>query len=434
MNHFLIYALITIVSLVFFSLIFLWTKYYNIKSLYRINEKNLEELESELNSLRNEKENLLKENERLSTSLKMHEEYKEESFKNSKSILYDLSNSMVNQLIDVHKKEVNEARKHSEEKISQTTETFNSELRKVSELVGSLNKEVEQSKNLVDNLKNALLSPSSSGMMAEITLENLLKNSGLKKEIDFLLQYSFAGDDINRFRPDAVIFLPEDNILIIDAKSSQFFTHEKDKYELAKSMNLHLKNLITKDYTSELSNYFAKTGKEFKRVCTVMFIPTEHALEKIVDMDPNFIKKAWQHNIYPAGPSGLMNILSISRVHISEKLRIDNYEHIIYEINNLINSVATLSEHAYKVGSNLVSAVNNYDKFAGSFNRNLISKIKNLKLLGTGEETKKSKMLERYQIVTSKNELIEAKGDYQENEHDQNLISQHANAKNRDNQ
>lgn len=402
------YGVIAALVVLFLCCLILYIKYNNLKNIYNIYYEQLGELIAENNKLEQEKLEHLVKIEHLSTSLKIKEEAQEDTLKNSKSIVYDLSNSLVNQLLEVHKKETNDARKQSEEKISKSTESFNAELQKVASLVGMLTKDVEASKALVDNLKQALLSPTSTGALAEVTLENLLKNSGLKQDIDFSLQYSFTGADQNKLRPDALVFLPEDNLMIIDAKSSQFLVNEENDLELLKSMHNHLKNLVSKDYTFELSQNYAKRNIKFRRVSTIMFMPTEQAIERIIKFDKTFIQKAWQHNIYPVGPSGLMNVLSIARLHISEKLRIDNYEQIIQEINSLLNSIGILSEHGIKLGNNIASLISNYDKFAASFNRNLVSKVKNLKILGTGQQSKQSKMLERYQLVSSDNELIEA--------------------------
>jgi DNA recombination protein RmuC len=394
----------------------LFFRYSNLRTLRNFEAQDIEKLEQENIWLTEERIELLKKVESLTTSLKMKEEVHEESLKNSKSVLYDLSHSISNQLIEIHKKEVGEARKQSEERIVKSTESFNNELQKVASLVGALNKDVESSKSIVDNLKNALLSPSSTGMLAEVTLENLLKNSGLKKDIDYSMQHSFEGDEKNRLRPDVVIFLPEDSVLVVDAKSSQFLMNSDDDAELAKSMNNHLKNLINKEYTQELERSMSRKKQNFRRVSSVMFLPTEQALERLAKADISFMQKAWNSNIYPVGPAGLMNILSIARMHIGEKMRIDNYEKIINEINSLISSISIISEHAFKLGNSVSSVVNNYDKFAASFNRNLVSKVGNLKNLGTGNNSKNTKLLERYQLVTSKNDIIEVEESADEDE------------------
>jgi len=404
----MIYILTTSCIILAVISVVLFLKYSNLKSTSDIYFENYKKLEDENEKLMREKLEHITRISHLSTSLKIQEESQLDALKNSKAVLYDLSNSVVNQLLEVHKKETGEARKQSEEKIAKSTESFNAELQKVAGLVGMLTKDVEASKALVDNLKTALLSPTSTGALAEVTLENLLKNSGLKQDIDFTLQYSFAGSDQNRLRPDAVVFLPEDNLLIIDAKSSQFLVNESNDAELLKSMQLHLKGLSNKDYTSELSQSYEKKNAKFNRVSTVMFMPTDQAIERISKLDKEFMQKAWKSNIYPVGPSGLMNILSVANMHISEKLRIDNYEQIILEINSLINSIGIISEHGVRMGNNLSSLISNYDKFAASFNRNLVSKVRNLKVLGTGQQAKQSKLLERYQLVSSENELIEA--------------------------
>lgn len=406
---------LSILSAIFLLLsVIYFIKYINLGSRISEREKEITEIKSENQMFSDERIDFVKEIERLKTSLKIQEESKEQTLKNSKAILYDLSSNVANQLIEVHKKEVNDARKQSEEKISQTTESFNNELKKVASLVGALNKDVTESKTIVDNLRNSLLSPSSTGALAEITLENLLKNSGLKKGVDFELQYSFESNNSSQLRPDAVIFLPDDNIIIIDAKSSKFLIDSENDDVLSKSMNLHLRNLLSKDYLGQIGEFFSNKKIKFKRAASVMFVPTEQALERIAEIDKNFMNKAFENNVFPAGPTGLMNILSIARMRIGEKSRIDNYEQIIHEINNIINSIGVLSEHASKVGSSISSAASNYDKFAGSFNRNIASKIKNLKTLGTGQQSKNTKMLERFQIVKDNNEIIDAN----ENEED----------------
>lgn len=417
----MIYTLIAFGVLFLLAFVAYFIKFQNICTKYNELASEYDEAKMELESLNDERIDFIRETERLKASLKAYEESKEESLKNSKAVLYELSNSVANQLIDVHKKEVNEARKQSEERISKTTENFNEELKKVANLVGALNKDVESSKSIVDNLKNSLLSPSSTGTLAEVTLENILKNSGLKKGVDFELQYNFKSSENTDLRPDAIVFLPDDNILIIDAKSSKFLMDSENDEVLAKAMNQHLKNLLTKDYLGQISNFFENKKIKFKRVASIMFVPTEQALERISAIDNNFNIKAYENNVFPAGPTGLMNILSIARMHIGEKLRIENYDQIILEINNIINSIGVLSEHATKLGNSVGSVVNNYDRFAASFNRNISSKIKNLKTLGTGAQVKNSKMLERYQLVKGHNDIIDAN----DNEEDANKALNH---------
>jgi DNA recombination protein RmuC len=107
-------------------------------------------------------------------------------------------------------------------------------------MVGALSKEVYQSKDIVDVIKNSLLSPSGAGNLAEITLENILKSSGLRNNLDFIMQYSLATEDKAVLRPDSVVFLPDDKLMVIDAKASKFLVDDQDDLKnLARTMNIH---------------------------------------------------------------------------------------------------------------------------------------------------------------------------------------------------
>ncbi len=339
------------------------------------------------------------------------EKAKTESFNSAKAALFELGSELSRQLIAAHKQESQEVRQLSEQNIAKTSERFNSEFERLVSMISSLNKEVEQSKSTVDIIKQSLLSPSGAGKLAEITLENILKSSGLRVNLDFTMQYNVTGIDQSKLRPDAVIFLPAGNIMIIDAKASKFLV---DSYEyggenLAKTMNTHLKSLNSKEYAENILSDFQTKNKNFGNIITLMFLPTEHAVEKILEADNNFMNKAWAANIFPVGPTGLMNMLSFAKFQISDYMRSENHKLIIDEVRKLLISVNAIAEHSQKLGNNLQSAVANYDKFAGSFNRNLLVRARNMQKLGVEIGAKQlPQALERYEMVSSKLELVEA--------------------------
>jgi len=328
----------------------------------------------------------------------------------TKAALFELGNDLSKQLIEIHKTETEGSRKLSEENIKATSEKFNTEFERVVNMVGSLKRGIEKSQDTVDLIKNSLLSPSGAGKLAEITLENILKASGLKNGLDFSMQYNLNAENNNKLRPDAVIFLPSNNIMIIDAKASKFLIDESENIEkLIKTMNLHLKSLASKDYAQgmKLAANLA-TRVNCANVITLMFLPSEHAIEKIVEADGDFLNRAWNLNIFPVGPAGLMNMLSFAKFQIAENLMLHNNLEIIEEVKKLINSVSSLAEHSTKLGSNISSLVSNYDKFAASFNRNFLSKAKNISNLGVESDLDKKQIhLQRYQLITGKSEMIE---------------------------
>jgi DNA recombination protein RmuC len=377
----------------------------------------LQELAIKHEAVNNEKIENIKYIEQLTAKLTQQEKLindfeslTKKSHELTKASLFELGNDLSKQLIEIHKKETEGSRKLSEENIKVTSEKFNQEFERIINMVGSLKRGIEKSQDTVDLIKNSLLSPSGAGKLAEITLENILKASGLKSGLDFSMQYNLTTLDNSKLRPDAVIFLPSDNIMVIDAKASKFLIDESENVEnLVKTMNLHLKSLSSKDYAQNIK-FATNLADRMKHanVITLMFLPSEHAIEKIVEADSEFLNKAWHLNIFPVGPAGLMNMLSFAKFQIAENLMLHNNMEIIDEVKKLINSIASLAEHSTKLGSNISSLVGNYDKFAASFNRNFLSKAKNISNLGIKSDLDKKQIhLQRYQLITGQSQMIE---------------------------
>lgn len=83
------------------------------------------------------------------------EKLREDSKQSTKAALFDLGSELSKQLIDIHKKENQESRESSKKSINEASEKFNTEFERVINMLGSLNKEVSQSKDTVDVIKNS---------------------------------------------------------------------------------------------------------------------------------------------------------------------------------------------------------------------------------------------------------------------------------------
>jgi DNA recombination protein RmuC len=379
-----------------------------------------QKLDSDNVLLKNENINLLQkvailnaEIEQLNKTIIIQRESKSEAFHIAKSSILEFGNNLSQHLIESNKKEIKEARELSEKNVEAIAVKFNSEFERIVHLVGALNKEVENSNHTNELIKRSLLSPTGAGKLAEITLENILKASGLRNQIDFSIQHNLISDDNESLRPDALIFLPSNNLMVIDAKASKFLIdNQNDSLQLLKTMNFHLKSLSSKEYSKKCLESFSKAGSECSHIFTLMFLPSEHAIEKIIDIDNQFLEKAWKLNILPVGPAGLMNMLSFAKFQISDNMRSENHKMILDEIQKLLSGIGIMAEFANKLGVNIQNIVSNYDKFAGSFNRNFLSRAKKITQLGIdAPNVNKNNSLERYTIISNKSELIELESD-----------------------
>ncbi len=413
----IIYSLIAVVFVLFITITYFSVKLAKLKIQLAFIE-NIYQDEKVLNSkLESEKIEYIQKIEQLISKTKYQdgliaefEQLQKASHEQTKSSLFELGNQLSKQLIELHKQENQESRALSEKKIGEVTNKFNSEFERIVSLVGALSKEVSQSKDTVDVIKNSLLSPSGAGALAEITLENILKSSGLRSDIDYIMQYSAIDDEDNTYRPDAVIFLPGNKLMIIDAKASKFLVDEvNNQQNLAKTMNNHLKSLSSKNYAQTIKRSVENKGYTLSNTVTLMFVPTEHAIEKIIEADRDFMNKSWKANIFPVGPAGIMNMLSFAKFQISEQLMIKNHILIIEEVKKLLSSVGIMAEYSSKLGNSISGLVSNYDKFAASFNRNFLSKAQKLSDMGVESGLKKDQdSLKRLQLFSSKSEIIES--------------------------
>src|SRR6056300_882053 len=123
-------------------------------------------------------------------------------------------------------------RKISEDaEIINIKEQLNSLLHKTIEQSGYVNSKIDEIGDLTKKMTNAMTANiSDMGQMGEVILENILENCGMTKNRDYKTQFTDQNEDGQIFRPDVVVFLPENRNIIIDSKVPM-----KDWYEFQNS-------------------------------------------------------------------------------------------------------------------------------------------------------------------------------------------------------
>jgi DNA recombination protein RmuC len=409
--------LIAIIALVVMTTAFYgWVKYFKLRMKYDFLEQHFSVISIKSEGLQAENIAYIKQIEGLISKAQYQQNLiddfnrlRKESNEFTKAALFEMGNELSKQLLELHKQENKDSQERSQQHFKETVEKFNSEFERVVHMVGSLNKEIAQSKDTVDLIKNSLLSPSGAGYLAEITLENLLKGSALRPNLDFIMQYSVHGEESGTYaRPDSVIFLPSNKVMVVDAKASKFLLEEQeDNSKLARTMNNHLRSLASKGYADLVRKDLLSKDISVSNVVVLMFLPSEHAVERLLDADREFLHKAWQQNIFVVGPTGLMNILSLARFQIAEQMMLENHLKIIEEVKTLLNSIGVLTTHSAKLGSSIMSLVSNYDKFAQSFNKNFLSKARKLNDMGIEGGKKNNDSLKSLHLFMAKNDIID---------------------------
>lgn len=356
--------------------------------------------------------------EALESRLKDWEASKDQAMQQAKAAMFEAGRQLSQSLIETHKKEAEDQQKKAHSQFESTSKSLNEQLNQVVESVSVLKDQVGQSKNTLDIVKRGLLSPTGAGSLAEISLENLLRNMGLQHGQDFIMQFTVSGSGGTTLRPDAVVFLPGNHVLIIDSKASKSFLElaeetsmtKEIEANLKKTMIQHLKTLYAKEYHEAVKEAVQQQqGHRVLQLTTVMYIPTDAALQKLQEIDPKFLSEAWKHHIYPAGPSTLAAILSHASHMITEEKRSANMEYIVEEVQKLVSTIHVMHGHAYRLGQGLKSSLMHFDKFSGSFNKNLGFRLKKLEKYGikTAQKDEGNPRLQRYQLTSIEVEDVE---------------------------
>lgn len=164
-------------------------------------------------------------------------------------------------------------------------------------------------KNLTTALKGE---NKTQGNWGEMVLEKILENSGLKKGVEYHVQYSVQGEEGNRLQPDIVIDLPDNKHIVVDSKVSltayeRLVNADNDesrqqylKEHLASIRN-HIKSLSDKAYQSAKGIH----SPDF----VLLFLPIESSFGVALSSDVELYNFAWSRNIVIVSPSTLLATL-----------------------------------------------------------------------------------------------------------------------------
>ena len=294
-------------------------------------EDRLMALKQDLESIRDERDELSRANAGLETRIALEKSHAEEKLallENAKESMALKFQNLANQILEEKTarftemnqsqlsslltplgeklKEFGDRVQQSSEKESEQRTILKSEISKLMELNSMMTRETS-------SLTQALKGDSrSQGAWGEMILERTLEMSGLKENREFRVQASFTDEEGARLRPDIIIDLPEGRHLVVDSKVSltayerslsESVPEEKKRQTLLhlQSVRGHLNDLSRKDYRS----IHSLSSLDF----VLMFIPIESAYALAVETDPGLIGEALEKNVLIVYPGTLLMAL-----------------------------------------------------------------------------------------------------------------------------
>lgn len=328
---------------------------------------------------------------------------------------------MSNKLLADHKREAEAQKEESQKKVQQVTEGVVRQMTEVAQVVAATVAQQQKDNSRVDAIHRMLSHPGGAGRLAEIGLENTLKTFGLQPGVDFIMQYHVAGDgERGSLRPDAIVFLPGDAVLVVDSKASKLLldlaeaegeaAESSAQQQLAQRMTTHLRQLTAKDYGNAVLSAYreSKRGGNIKRSIVAMTLPNDAAVEKLRLAAPDFEQRAIASDVMLAGPSSLFALIAYSRMQIDTGRQAENLDKIVELVTKLTNNLAVSLSHVVTLNKSVKTAADALSNFSGSINRNVLPQIRQLAKYGIRPTKAAPDQLARLNVSEPMDDVIEA--------------------------
>lgn len=244
------------------------------------------------------------------------------------------------------------------------------------------------------SLSRALSSDNrSQGYWGELKLERLLETAALEKGRDYFTQESYKDGEGDRYRPDAVLRLPEDKSIVIDAKmvllDYQRACEAADEAEREAHFGRHvvaLRNHVRQLGEKDYSRLEGLTSPEL----VLMFVPVEAAFLEALRRDPQLYGYAFERKIILVGPSNLLASLRLVAQMWRTEHQNANAKAISDRAAVLYDKFVGFSEDLLKVGDAL--------KKAQELHGSAVDKLSQ----GRGNLVRQAEMLRKLGVAPSK--------------------------------
>jgi DNA recombination protein RmuC len=268
-----------------------------------------------------------------------------------------------------------EAIKTLVEPLKQQLETYQKRLQQSeiaqSSTLGEVRKQLEllsqQSQSLANEtlqFRMVLRSNQARGRWGEETLRRVVEVAGMSAHCDFTEQTQ-AGEN----RPDLVVRLPGERVIIVDAKVPDFdflnALETADSTKRAESLAAHaaklkatIKALADRDYPSQFPNALDYV---------VLFVPAESLFSAALEGDRDLIIWAAEKRILLATPASLIALLRSVAVSWQQHKQTENAQKIAEAARELFSRVCVFTEHFEKIREGLAKANEAFNKATSSY-------------------------------------------------------------------
>jgi len=336
---------------------------------------NLDNEGKNMKLLQESEERLKKEFENLSNRI----------FENRSKIFADQNSERISGLLNPFREQMESFRKRVDDVHTEGTKSNAKLIEQIRQLQELSNRVSDDANNLVKAIKGE---SKTQGDWGEMIVERIFEASGLQKGLEYEAQTSFRDQDGQLKRPDFLIHLPGEKVVVVDSKVSltayeryvnaeDDITGEKELKNHVASVKKHIEELRSKDYSSLSGN----RSLDF----VIMCIPLEPAYQVALQADQSLICDLARSNVVISGPSTLMVTLKlIAQIWRREKEN-RNAENIADQAGRLYDQVSLIVDAMSDAQKKLSGVSESFDvamKRLKAGRGNLVDRVEKIRHLG----------------------------------------------------
>lgn len=281
------------------------------------------------------------------------------------------SNENIGQIVNPLKESLDKMKRAMDESTLKQTEMGGEMKSQISIMM----RQSEAAKKSADELANVLKHRSKvQGDWGETVLDELLESQGLTRGVHYDVQPYLrdkngdiiVSDEGSKMRPDVILHLDKQREVIIDSKVSltAFMDYanaenEEDRDRFLKahvdSINKHVKELSTKDYSSYIK------APKVKMDYVIMFVPHTGALWTALNAQPDLWRKAMDKNVFIADEQSLFAALRIINLTWTQIAQAQNQEEVFRLANEILDRVGQFMKKYQAIGRALSNATEAYN-------------------------------------------------------------------------
>ncbi len=226
------------------------------------------------------------------------------------------------------------------------------------------------------------------GAWGEVQLKRVLEHAGMLARCDFDEQVSATNAHGQGVRPDVVVRLPGDKVLVIDAKAPmsaflQTQVEDLDPTEAvrlladhARALKSHVTALASKDYWSAFDN---------TPEAVICFVPSDAVLASALAADPSLYDAALAKRVVLVGPGSLLALLRAVAFTWQQDSVAGSARELLVAARELYGRLGTMGGHVATMGRSLQRSVETYNQFVGTLETRVLPSARRMHELGVGD-------------------------------------------------